>query len=151
MTEILHIEVFIGRTHRHTHTYRQTDRVKTIPRNALRGEVINMLTAIMNQYELIYLFDLSPKSELHLKLLYWHYHHNKIIMLCKTSKLYLMNLFVRDSTHSSCNTLPNKAIRDGKYLAHHMPVLGNVHPIKIENVDIVFETSFLCSLELLYY
>ena len=30
----------------------------------------------------------------------------------------------------------NKAIRDGKYLAHHMPVLGNVHPIKIENFDI---------------
>ena len=27
----------------------------------------------------------------------------------------------------------NKAIRDGKYLARHMPVLGNVHPIKIEN------------------
>ena len=26
----------------------------------------------------------------------------------------------------------NKAIRDGKYLARHMPVLGNVHPIKIE-------------------
>ena len=33
----------------------------------------------------------------------------------------------------------------------HMPVLGNVHPIKIENVDIFFVTSFLCSLELLYY
>ena len=30
----------------------------------------------------------------------------------------------------------NKAIRDGKYLARHIPVLGNVHPIKIENVDI---------------
>ena len=30
----------------------------------------------------------------------------------------------------------NKAIRYGKYLARHMPVLGNVHPIKIENVDI---------------
>ena len=27
-----------------------------------------------------------------------------------------------------------------------MPVLGNVHPIKIENVDIFFVTSFLCSL-----
>ena len=26
----------------------------------------------------------------------------------------------------------NKAIRDGKYLARHMPVLGNVHPIKIK-------------------
>ena len=49
-----------------------------------------------------------------------------------------------------CNT-SNKAIRDGKYLARHMPVLGNVHPIKIENVDIFFVTSFLCSLELLYY
>ena len=45
----------------------------------------------------------------------------------------------------------NKAIRDGKYLARHMPVLGNVHPIKIENVDIFFVTSFLCSLELFYY
>ena len=45
----------------------------------------------------------------------------------------------------------NKAIRDGKYLARHMPVLGKVHPIKIENVDIFFVTSFLCSLELLYY
>ena len=50
----------------------------------------------------------------------------------------------------------NKAIRDGKYLARHMPVLGNVQPIKIENVDIsklyiFFVTSFLCSLELLYY
>ena len=30
----------------------------------------------------------------------------------------------------------NKAIRDGKYLARHMPVLGNVHPIKIEKFDI---------------
>ena len=30
----------------------------------------------------------------------------------------------------------NKAIRDGKYLARHMPVLGNVHPIKFENIDI---------------
>ena len=30
----------------------------------------------------------------------------------------------------------NKAIRDGKYLARHMPVLGNVYPIKIENFDI---------------
>ena len=49
------------------------------------------------------------------------------------------------------NTMHNKAIRDGKYLARHMPVLGNVHPIKIENVDIFFVTSFLCSLELLYY
>ena len=33
-------------------------------------------------------------------------------------------------------TYNNKAIRDGKYLARHMPVLGNVHPIKIENVVI---------------
>ena len=38
-----------------------------------------------------------------------------------------------------CNTSQyyiSKAIRDGKYLARHMPVLGNVHPIKIENFDI---------------
>ena len=33
---------------------------------------------------------------------------------------------------------------------HHMPVLGNVHPIKMEKFDIFFGTSFLCSLEFLY-
>ena len=31
----------------------------------------------------------------------------------------------------------NKAIRDGKYIARHMSVLGNVHPIKIEKFDII--------------
>ena len=41
-----------------------------------------------------------------------------------------------DSNHNNHNN--NKAIRDGKYLARPMPVLGNVHPIKIENVDIFF-------------
>ena len=35
------------------------------------------------------------------------------------------------------NSRVNKVIRDGKYLARHMPVIGNVHPIKIENLDIV--------------
>ena len=38
--------------------------------------------------------------------------------------------------HSAKYTINDKAIRDGKYLARHMPVLGNVHPIKIENFDI---------------
>ena len=33
----------------------------------------------------------------------------------------------------------------------HMTVLGNVHPIKIENFDIFFVTSFLSSLEFLYF
>ena len=33
----------------------------------------------------------------------------------------------------------------------HMPVLGNVHPIKFENFDIFFVMWFLCSLEFLYY
>ena len=33
----------------------------------------------------------------------------------------------------------------------HMPVLGNIHPIKIENFDIFFVTSFLFSLEFLYF
>ena len=33
-------------------------------------------------------------------------------------------------------TVLNKAIRDDKYLARHMPVLGKVHPIKIEHFDI---------------
>ena len=38
--------------------------------------------------------------------------------------------------------MSNKAIRDGKYLARHMPVLGNVHPIKIENFDIFWWRHF---------
>ena len=38
------------------------------------------------------------------------------------------------------NIIINKAIRDCKYLARHMPVFGNVHPIKLENVDIFFVT-----------
>ena len=38
--------------------------------------------------------------------------------------------------HAATGFNNNKAIRDGKYLARHMPVLGNVHPIKIENFDI---------------
>ena len=29
----------------------------------------------------------------------------------------------------------------------HMPVIANVHPIKIENFDIFFVTLFLCALE----
>ena len=57
----------------------------------------------------------------------------------------------RNNKSELVNTINNKAIRDGKYLVRHMPVLGNVHPIKIENVDIFFVTSFICSLELLYY
>ena len=41
-----------------------------------------------------------------------------------------------DPDNNSISTLEcryniNKAIRDGKYLARHMPVLGNIHPIKI--------------------
>ena len=41
-----------------------------------------------------------------------------------------MNIF------SNCINNDNKAIRDGKYLARHMPVLGNVHhPIKIEHFE----------------
>ena len=40
-----------------------------------------------------------------------------------------------DTTYAPI-TMSNKAIRDGKYLARHMPVLGNVHPIKFENIDI---------------
>ena len=61
-----------------------------------------------------------------------------------TSQLTVLDL-------SKHKTAQNKAIRDGKYLARHMPVLGNVHPIKIENFDIFFVTSFHCSLEFLYY
>ena len=35
------------------------------------------------------------------------------------------------STLYSAWSCKNKAIRDGKYLARHMPVLGNVHPIDV--------------------
>ena len=58
---------------------------------------------------------------------------------CKynTLKLNNIDLFTDEKpafdVYHKCN---NKAIRDGKYLAPHMPVLGNVHPIKIENLDI---------------
>ena len=31
----------------------------------------------------------------------------------------------------------NKTISDGKYLARHMPVIGHVHPIKIENGELL--------------
>ena len=50
---------------------------------------------------------------------------------------------------SKQETIYNKAIRDGKYLARQMPVLGNVHPIKIDNF-FVCVTSFLYSLKFLY-
>ena len=33
----------------------------------------------------------------------------------------------------------------------HIPVLGDVPPIKIENLDYFFVISFLCSLEFLYF
>ena len=39
----------------------------------------------------------------------------------------------------------NKTISDGKYLARHMPVVGNVHPIKIENGTFDDMTHFLMS------
>ena len=54
--------------------------------------VINTLTAIIKFYMgpfIRLIFHL--KSDLHLKLCYWHYHHNQIIRFCKTSKLYLLN------------------------------------------------------------
>ena len=33
----------------------------------------------------------------------------------------------------------------------HMPVLGNVHPIKIEKFDFFFVTLFFCSLNFVYF
>ena len=72
-------------------------------------------------------------------------------VLLITSILTLQKILIDSNTFLYHYNMINKAIRDGKYLARHMPVLGNVHPIKIENVDIFFVTSFLCSLELLYY
>ena len=53
----------------------------------------------------------------------------------KLRQLLLLEEFKR-SVSPEIRTYLNKAIRDGKYLARHMPVLGNVHPIIIENVDI---------------
>ena len=53
-------------------------------------------------------------------------------------KIYPWNIYMYTHLLSVCwlhECIHNKAIRDGKYLARHMPVLGNVHPIKIENVD----------------
>ena len=48
----------------------------------------------------------------------------------------IIKYHVHTDTHTDKQTEYNKAIRDGKYLARHMPVLGNVHPIKIESFDI---------------
>ena len=42
----------------------------------------------------------------------------------------------------AAKTRRNKAIRDVKYLARHMPVLGNVHRFKIENCDIFLWRHF---------
>ena len=38
------------------------------------------------------------------------------------------------TTSLNITTCLNKAIRDGKYLARHMPLFGNVHLIKIKNI-----------------
>ena len=46
----------------------------------------------------------------------------------------IVSIVFNSQSENYCNY--NKAIRDGKYLARHMPVLDNVHPIKIENFDI---------------
>ena len=43
-----------------------------------------------------------------------------------------VSVFCNDTLQS----FNNKAIRDGKYIARPMPVLGNVHPIKIAKIDI---------------
>ena len=51
----------------------------------------------------------------------------------------------------TCKTIENKAIRDGKYLAPPH-VLGNIHPIKIENFDIFFRDGhFSARSSLLYF
>ena len=46
---------------------------------------------------------------------------------------------------SGIRCMDNKAIRDGKYLARHMAVLGNVHPIKIEHFDIFHDVIWVCN------
>ena len=53
---------------------------------------------------------------------------------------YMYNKAIRSMQSDMANTSPR-----------HMPVLGNVHPIKIEKIDIFLVTSFLCSLEFLYF
>ena len=58
---------------------------------------------------------------------------------------YTRTMDVEASRCTDVNQPGNKAIRDGKYLARHMPVLGNVHPIKIENCQSSFwDTPLNC-------
>ena len=60
------------------------------------------------------------------------------ISITHTNCTVIDNLYVKYGmiNYQIMTCMGNKAIRDGKYLARHMPVLGNVHPIKIENLDI---------------
>ena len=62
--------------------------------------------------------------------------------LSNTEKLHIILNFDASQTRQSemANTSPR-----------HMPVIANVHPIKLENFDIFFVTSFLCALEFFYY
>ena len=50
--------------------------------------IIKMLTAIIY----FYMCHFHLKSEFTFTTIYWHYHHDKVIMFCKTSKLYLLNI-----------------------------------------------------------
>ena len=44
----------------------------------------------------------------------------------------------------------NKTIRDGKYLARHMPVLGNFHPITIEILYIFHDVISVLALVFIF-
>ena len=74
-----------------------------------------------------------------------------------------MIAFVKCDSIDKCNktihklftpseAIDNKAIRDGKYLAPpHASAWQNSPPLKSKCFDIFFVTSFVCSLEFLYY
>ena len=64
------------------------------------------------------------------KMLRWLLKHSKNPYFVRPFCIWIL------TKHISNYNIVNKAIRDGKYLARHMPVLGNVHPIKIEKFDI---------------
>ena len=57
-------------------------------------------------------------------------------------------MFMQQIIDISFSTVINKAIRDGNYIARHMPVLGNVHP---ENLDIFSWRHFSARTSCLFY
>ena len=59
--------------------------------------------------------------------------------------------FCQPWDHIKLNTALTRQSEMANISPRHMPVLGNVHPIKIRKLWYFFVTSFLCSLEFLYF